>query len=30
MQLRARMDEVQRLLRALLGRFPHQLADPHR
>ncbi len=26
MQIRARIDEVQRLLQALRGRFPHQLA----
>ena len=30
MQLRVRMDEVQRLLQALRGRFPHQLADSDR
>lgn len=30
MQLRARMNEVQRLLEALLGRFPHQLSDSDR
>jgi hypothetical protein len=27
MQIRARIDEVQRLLQALGGRFPHQLSD---
>lgn len=29
-QLRARIDEVQRLLQALRGRFPHQLSDSDR
>jgi hypothetical protein len=30
MQIRTRMDEVQRLLQALRGRFPHQLPDSGR
>lgn len=30
MQIRARMDEVQRLLQALRGRFPHQLRESDR
>jgi hypothetical protein len=30
MQIRARMDEVQRLLQALRMRFPHQLPDSER
>ena len=29
-QLRARVDEVQRLLQALRSRFPHQLLDSER
>lgn len=30
MQIRTRMDEVQRLLQALRGRFPHQLPNSNR